>query len=276
MKLRRSFIAVFLTAVWLSLGLSTIPNRIGAQSDNKNDLESEAPRPIVIKSSGYKPKPVTEQSREGATHFEQLNCMNCHTIRNTGGVFGPALDGVGGHRSEEFLLAHLANTKEQKAKFAKMTKTPDSLIYHPRVTEQTAVELVAFLETLPEPPGGFILSPHVRSTPAEIPTDNPAFKPMKESATSLEGKKLFDKNGCVACHSIRGIGGWMGPRLDGIGGRRNREDIAQRINKPSVKIRESLDEQVAWPQMPRLDLPKDDVQKITDYLMTLPNENSTK
>jgi cytochrome c2 len=276
MTLKQFSSPVFLTAVCLSLACWNLTHETAAQTEVKPGMESEAPKPIVVKSSGYKPHPPTEDSREGAAHFQQLNCMACHSIHNAGGVIGPMLDGIGAHRTEEYLLAHLVDTEAQKQKFAELTNTPVSLLHHPRLSEKTARAVTAFLETLPEPPGGFILSPHIRSRAAESPQDNPDFQPAKETSQSLEGKKLYDTHGCVACHSINEIGGWLGPRLDGIGGRRSRSEIIQRINKPSVKILESVEQQKTWPQMPRLELPDLDVQKIADYLMTLPNAASSK
>ncbi len=242
----------------------------------KEDMLTKAPKPYIIQPSGYQAKAPTPQSRRGEEDFKQLNCMACHSIHNTGGVIGPLLDGVGARRSSEYLYAHLANTQKEKEHFAKLINTDISLLHHPRLTEATAKLLVAYLETIPEPPGGFVLFPHIKSSPAEEKQDNPAFKPAAQSTNSQIGKQLYDKCGCIACHSIHNIGGWLGPKLDGIGGRMNRTEISKYINSPAVKLRESTDEQEVWPQMPHLDLSKSEIDKLVDYLLTLPNPESNK
>lgn len=275
-QLKQSITVFFL----LNLVVSTMPIRIEAQTEknenNKSEMLTKAPKPYTIQPSGYKAKAPSPESRQGEEHFKQLDCMTCHSIHNTGGVIGPLLDGIGARRSGEYLYAHLANTKEAKEHFAQLTNTDINLLHHPRLSEATAKLLVAYLETLPEPPGGFVLYPHIRSHPAEERQDNPIFKPQAQNINSQVGKQLFDKCGCIACHSINNIGGWLGPWLDGIGGRMNHALIAQYINNPSVKIRESTDEQEVWPQMPHLDLSKSEIDKIVDYLMTLPNLENKK
>ena len=181
------------------------------------------------------------------------------------------LDGIGARRSEEYLFAQLANTQEQKEQFAKIKNVDIDSLHHMRLSEKTSKCLIAYLLSLSEPAGGFILYPHVRARPAQPVKDNPSFKPDVMSEAAAVGKGCYERNGCIACHSINNIGGWLGPRLDGIGGRRNKQEIIQYITKPPVRIRESTNEQEVWPQMPNLNLTETEIAQLTTYLKTLPN-----
>lgn len=234
-------------------------------------LVSKAPKPIIVQPVGYKSKPITQESLQGEDYFKELNCMACHSIHNVGGVIGPMLDGIGARRSEEYLFAQLANTQEQKEQFAKIKNVDIDSLHHMRLSEKTSKCLIAYLLSLSEPAGGFILYPHVRARPAQPVKDNPSFKPDVMSEAAAVGKGCYERNGCIACHSINNIGGWLGPRLDGIGGRRNKQEIIQYITKPPVRIRESTNEQEVWPQMPNLNLTETEIAQLTTYLKTLPN-----
>ncbi len=269
-------ISVSLLLAVLSLYSPATTNAQTSKETNRPDMLTKAPHPHIIQPTGYKAKTITADSQKGEESFKQLNCMACHSIHNTGGVIGPLLDGIGARRSSDYLYAHLADTQAAKEHFAKLTNTDISLSPHPRISEGSAKLLVAYLETLPEPPGGFVLWPHLRSHPAPNKANNPTFKPIDQSVDSHIGKQIFDKSGCVACHSINNMGGWLGPILDGVGGRMTRTDINRYINNPAVKLRESTDEQEVWPQMPHLDLSKAEIDKIVEYLMTLPNLENTK
>ncbi len=57
------------------------------------------------------------------------------------------------------------------------------------------------------------------------------------SKTDLaQGKALFDKEGCMNCHRIKGQGSRVGPDLSNIGARRKRDDIEQSIINPNKEV----------------------------------------
>ncbi len=49
-----------------------------------------------------------------------------------------------------------------------------------------------------------------------------------------EGRKLFETQGCSACHVVKGAGGLAGPDLTRIGSRRNAQWIKRFIQNPSA------------------------------------------
>lgn len=77
----------------------------------------------------------------------------------------------------------------------------------------------------------------------------------------------------MACHSIGNNGGWLGPQMDGIGGRRSRAFIIAHITDPkghTARLRKTPVETIS--QMPKLNITDEQMQKITDFLETLPNQ----
>ena len=65
-----------------------------------------------------------------------------------------------------------------------------------------------------------------------------------EGGNAANGKKMFFENialSCARCHVIGGQGGEVGPALDGIGSRADRNYLLESIVNPSAKIAEGYD-----------------------------------
>ena len=65
-----------------------------------------------------------------------------------------------------------------------------------------------------------------------------------EGGNAANGKKMFFENialSCARCHVIGGQGGEVGPALDGIGSRADRNHLLESIVNPSAKIAEGYD-----------------------------------
>lgn len=242
----------------------------------QEDEKVKAPMPLRLPTHDYVPEPASEQSNQGELIFKQANCIQCHSIKNAGGNLGPMLDGIGYRRSSEFLFAHLAASNAAEKEYFRLTGRNRTMYQHPRITPANATAIVSFLMTLPEPEGGFVLTPHVISLPARTPASSATYVPNKKSKSSEEGQKLFRDKGCIACHSVQNAGGWLGPKLDGLGGRLDRSAIMENINNPAqISKREAGDIDVL-PQMPKLNLKQEEIEKITNYLLTLPNSQKAE
>jgi cytochrome c2 len=247
----------------LSIGsaaaIMLLPVSFSAFAESREDIKSPDSRPglsiIRIKGNGYKGLSPSALSKNGESLFADLNCTACHGIHNVGGSIGPILDGVGGRRSGEYMEAKLTDTDEAKKQFA-------------------AHAIVAYLLTISDPPGGYVVQGHTR-LPADVPEINKSFRPEKASADSHEGAKLYNEFGCVACHSIGDIGGWLGPALDGVGGRRSREFISAHISNAQAHMRKlaGKDSEVVS-EMPRFNATAEQIKKIVTYLETLPNRTN--
>lgn len=214
----------------------------------------------------YKPAAVTSLSIKGEELFKNLNCMSCHQVHGVGGDIGPALDGVGGRRNREFLTMRLLNDPDEVERFARMPGVSAmQLQAHIRLSRESTEAISAFLQTLPDPPEGFAVYPHISKFPAEKSEENPNYKPAASSRASARGKRLFTQYGCVACHSVGSLGGWAGPPLDGVGGKHSRAYIAAHISNPGESAGASPT------RMPAFKIDEHDRYAIVDYLLTLPN-----
>ena len=81
--------------------------------------------------------------------------------------------------------------------------------------------------------------------------------PMEARAAELAQGVYYDK-GCAGCHILDGRGGKMGPSLQGIGSRQDREWIKAYIRDPQGVFRRS--------SMPRVEMNEAELEAITQFL----------
>ena len=49
---------------------------------------------------------------------------------------------------------------------------------------------------------------------------------------ALDGKALFEREGCLTCHRFRGRGGYLGPDLTAVGERTSAAWLEQQVRNP--------------------------------------------
>jgi mono/diheme cytochrome c family protein len=120
----------------------------------------------------------------GSRVFGSKGCSKCHSLNGVGGKVGPDLARIGQNRSFNDLAAAMWNHLPQMATEAKKRD-----ITVPSLSAPEAGDLIAFLFTQ----NYFNAAGNVDS-----------------------GKKLFTNKNCILCHQIGGVGGVLGPSLDGV------------------------------------------------------------
>lgn len=143
-----------------SLCHTTYPrlNRIGYEFKRlgyrfKWEVErSTTPSTTVPLPGSYVPAPVTDSSRAGEALYKRLECDNCHAIAKQGSEVGPALDGIGAHRSRAFLIGHIT---DPEAHAKSLPKEHPQAVTMPATSATAAqiAEIVDYLLTLPEMQG---------------------------------------------------------------------------------------------------------------------------
>ncbi len=245
---------------------------LARSATSQPDSTTENPRATLVKvqPTGYQARTVTKESTTGQELFVKLNCIACHSIHNTGGTLGPMLDGVGGRRTPEYLNVRITNTAAAQLRFQALSGVAAERDNHIRISESSAVPIASFLLTLPEPAGGFIVQEHSR-LPAEPAIINKHFVAAPVTANSTRGEKLFSNYGCAACHSVNRIGGWLAPDLNGIAGRRSRQYMTAHITDARARAQEGAHSGESLSVMPRLVANPEEIERIVDFLQTLPN-----
>lgn len=217
--------------------------------------------------TGTSGKEVDLKAR-GQTLMEEKGCLNCHYVQGDGGFIAPPLNGISKYRSEADILKMLTGPRPAK-KVSESYPSPEELMSHVRLDEADAKVVAAYLIGLPADES-FEMKGHDNEWKDIFPQGS-QFKPHKVSKTSREGRKLFYKKGCIACHSTEGRGGRIGPSLNGIGATRSKAFIEQRINSGAVIMKSGAAYQPTSYSMPPSSLPKKDVKRLSEYLLTLPS-----
>jgi mono/diheme cytochrome c family protein len=176
--------------------------------------------------SGFEPREPDSQSRHGKRLYSELNCVQCHAIRGEGGELGPPLDGIGGHRGREWLIARLLDPEKQMRDFPDVFDHRKNVMPHPGVSEQDASAIADYLLTLPEPDLGWVVSSHPSSSKVAEP-EHTDLNNKSADGSSSRGAKLFVQLYCASCHSTDGEGNRSGPDLRGVGSRLSESELEQ-------------------------------------------------
>lgn len=177
--------------------------------------------------------------------FDKNNCMGCHTILGEGAYYAPELTKVYTRRGEAFIKAML---KDPEAMYPGQRKMVN---YH--FDDQQIDDLTAFLKWIGEmdlngfPPEPDLLQLASPSTGAALiqRSNRPA---------------VFNQM-CIACHSLGGQGGKVGPALDGIGAQRDAAFLKAWLTDPSQIKKDA--------KMPKLPLSAADIVELQAFLSTL-------
>ncbi len=80
-------------------------------------------------------------------------------------------------------------------------------------------------------------------TIASLPFETAAAAAIKEKGDPGLGERLFQRQGCIACHTVAPGEAAKGPSLLGISARYSRAELTESILKPSAKIAQGFEPQ---------------------------------
>jgi len=220
-----------------------------------------------VKAVGYKAMPVSAESKAGSLIFQKNSCAQCHTTSTRGGCLGPLLSGIGGRRTQKFILDRITAGAAEEKEFASLYGQAE-LMPHPRLPRRQSRMVVSYLMTLAEPREGFTVKAHALKSGSASGAALDTAKATNESIAG--GKKLFYNAGCMSCHSIGKIGGQFATELDDVGTRKGREYISARMNGAEMLTLGSNDEyNERGTAMTPSNLDPSQIKSITDFLMSL-------
>jgi nitric oxide reductase subunit C len=192
---------------------------------------------------------LTDSVRRGKELWDRNNCMGCHTLLGEGAYYAPDLTKVYDRRGPEWMRVFIRDPQAMFPGERKMVQYD--------FTEQEIDDVIAFLKWCGEidtngwPPAPAIAGPSAGSTASAAGAASGATVPQPEKFAQL----------CVACHSVGGKGGVVGPALDGIGARRDAAYLHKWIADPQA-IKPGT-------AMPKLPLSAAELDQITNYLSGL-------
>lgn len=129
----------------------------------------------------------------GARVFGAKGCSGCHAINDIGATVGPDLAKITASSLNALIAAMWGHLPQMAERFAASGSTA------PQLDPWEAADLMAFLFWA------------ASSTP---------------SGNLAVGKQRFTDKGCVVCHQVDGVGGVLGPRLDGTKARFSSIELA--------------------------------------------------
>lgn len=195
----------------------------------------------------------------GPQFVDKHGCQHCHLIAGQGSSLAPPLDGISKHRGEDYIVKRLTDKSGAESDF------PNELMSHVRVSPVEAKFIAEYLLGLQERP--LLVQGH-----ADVPPESPAgshFKPLEPSGSTRRGSKIFSTAGCMACHSVGTTGGHLGPNLAGIGARKSRNYIRERIEKGALLLPKPKEPSGRY-SMPPPKLTPVQKEDLTNWLLTLP------
>jgi mono/diheme cytochrome c family protein len=124
----------------------------------------------------------------GRRLFAEKKCIVCHQVGGTGGVIGPNLDLLKQYGSPIYVAAAMWNHGPSMAEAMRVRG-----ITRPTFKGAELIDLIAYLKSA-----------------SPLPAEGPI---LVLPGQADEGHRLFEEKRCVACHSVGGKGGPVGPDL---------------------------------------------------------------
>jgi ubiquinol-cytochrome c reductase cytochrome b subunit len=176
---------------------------------------------------------LTPPALAGVHYFRQENCSTCHNVAGDTPKTGPNLLNTSKRHDSTWLMAHFMDPD---------SVTKGSAMKPVNLSDKELKELLALMMKL-TPENG------------DVVDSAPEF--------AVQGALLFEKNGCAACHSVNGLGGKIGPPLNGLAGRRNETWVIQHFQNPKMLVPTT--------SMPGYKFTSTEMQNMVSYLFTLPD-----
>lgn len=197
-----------------------------------------------------KQRTLTEKAIKGKHLFDRKNCMGCHTIMGEGAYYAPELTKVYERRGEAFIRSMLKNPEIMYPDQRKMTNY--------KLSDDEIDNLVAFLKWV----GGMDLN-GFPPKPDLAPQNQTTASSVGAADLKVQKPAIFSQM-CVACHSLSGQGGKVGPALDDVGLRRDVQYLTHWLQDPTqVKVDS---------KMPKLPLTEKEISELVAFLASLKGE----
>jgi nitric oxide reductase subunit C len=187
---------------------------------------------------------MTADVVRGKHLWDSSNCMGCHTILGEGAYYAPELTRVVDRRGAEWIAIFMKDPEAMFPGQRRMVKYD--------FTDEQIQDVIAFLAWIGEiDTNGFPPEPDLAPAVVLASTTPNVAAAMPTYFTTI----------CIACHSVAGSGGLVGPALDGIGNRLTTAELDRWLaDPPAVK---------PGTAMPKLDMPDATRSELVAWLASL-------
>ena len=168
----------------------------------------------------------------GIGYFRRENCASCHTVGDGTPKIGPDL-AAGTHKTAAWMIQHFRRPAAM---------VPGSAMPPIQLSDAQLNTLAAFLLKL-------------------NPRNAEALQSAPDFAT--EGAILYESRQCGACHMVNGVGGKLGPQLNGVKERRTEKWVEDHFRNPQSLSPGSI--------MPPYRFSSAEMKTIVAYLFVLPD-----
>ncbi|MFL6353291.1 MAG: cytochrome b N-terminal domain-containing protein [Bryobacteraceae bacterium] len=223
-RVRERTVAITLVvAAYIGWGTLTGAAVIGTPKQNAKELNTVA--------SAQQWTELSPEELAGIGYFRQEHCESCHNLVDGEPKPGPDL-AQAHRRTAEWLIEHFRNPGQV---------IPGSNMPPIHLTDVQLNVLSAFL---------------LKLTPENA-------KALYEAPNSaVLGAQVYLASGCAGCHRVNGVGGSIGPTLNGLAKRHSKEWVEQHFLDPKALVPGSL--------MPSFHFSPHDRDILVAYLLSLP------
>jgi ubiquinol-cytochrome c reductase cytochrome b subunit len=155
-------------------------------------------RPASVTASELRWAQISPEEIAGIGYFYSARCGSCHNLVDGEPKLGPNLMSAGRRHPKEWLAQHYASSS------SRLTAT-----HHFSIPELNSLSL--FIGNL---------NPESSATLQEM---SPQF---------IKGAQTYVASACGSCHKVNGIGGGIGPPLNGLAERRSKEWVSAHFRAP--------------------------------------------
>ena len=179
--------------------------------------------------------------------LDKFACTACHDLNDSGADLGPALGGIAGRMDRTGLMGAILDPNAEIAAGYDEGLMPDTF-----GEDMHASELLLIVD-------------HLMTLPAPDPSD----APEEEDGPATDATGVIDNYGCAGCHNLMDSEADLGPKLNGIGARMDRDQLRASIVDPNAEIAEGYEADM-MPDTFGDDMSEGEMTLILDYLTDLP------
>ena len=195
-----------------------------------NPREAPAARAGLPGPTGW--AQLSPEELAGVAYFREENCASCHVIGERGSPLGPDLTRISIHKDAAWMIQHFKRPAAMR---------PGSPMPPIQLGDAQLNSLAAFLLKL-------------------NPKNAAALQNAPDFAT--QGALIYQSNQCGGCHLVNGVGMRVGPPLNGLSKRRDKNWVQQHFADPQKLSPGTI--------MPPYRLSPRQMESLTAYLFALP------